>query len=81
MIAVRLEMEEWQRVLAILAQAPWSAANPLIMAIGEQLRVAAQAAPSPGEDRPGTPAAPNASIVNPPVNIDWSKVQKTQHPK
>lgn len=58
MIAVRLEMEEWQRVLAILAQAPWAAANPLIMAIGEQLRVAAQAAPSPdrakanGEDRP-----------------------------
>ena len=40
MIEVRMELDEWQRVLAILAQAPWSAANPLIMAIGEQLRKA-----------------------------------------
>ena len=38
MIAVQLEMEEWQRLLAIVAQAPWATANPLIMAIGEQLR-------------------------------------------
>jgi hypothetical protein len=36
---VRLELEEWQRVLAILAQAPWATANPLIMKIGEQLRM------------------------------------------
>lgn len=38
MIEIRLALEEWQRVLAVLAQAPWSTANPLIMAIGEQLR-------------------------------------------
>jgi hypothetical protein len=38
MIEVRLPIEQWQQVLAILAQAPWSAANPLIMGIGEQLR-------------------------------------------
>lgn len=38
MIEVRLDPEEWQRVLAILAQAPWSTANPLIMKIGSQLQ-------------------------------------------
>ena len=41
MIAVQLDLEEWQRVLAVLAQAPWSTANPLIMKIGEQLRASA----------------------------------------
>lgn len=43
MIGVRLPVEEWQRVLAILAQAPWATSNSLIMAIGEQLRVQAGA--------------------------------------
>lgn len=38
MIEVRLDMEEWQRVLGILAQAPWATANPLIMKIGGQLQ-------------------------------------------
>lgn len=38
MIEVKLDSDEWQRVLAILAQAPWAQANPLIMKIGEQLR-------------------------------------------
>jgi hypothetical protein len=38
MIKVQMSMEDWQRVLGILAQAPWATANPLIMAIGEQLR-------------------------------------------
>lgn len=37
-VAVRLSPEEWQRVLSVLSQAPWSTANPLIMKIGEQLR-------------------------------------------
>jgi hypothetical protein len=36
---VRLELDEWQRVLAVLSQAPWATANPLIMKIGEQLRM------------------------------------------
>jgi hypothetical protein len=36
---VRLELEEWQRVLGVLATAPWATANPLIMKIGEQLRM------------------------------------------
>jgi hypothetical protein len=41
---VEMDVEEWQRVLAILSQAPWSAANPLIMKIGEQLRQGAEMA-------------------------------------
>lgn len=40
MIEIKLPTDEWQRVLQILARAPWQEANPLIMAIGEQLRTA-----------------------------------------
>lgn len=40
MIAVQLSLEDWQRVLAVLAGAPWATVNPLIMSIGEQLRAA-----------------------------------------
>jgi hypothetical protein len=40
MIEVRLDMEEWQRVLGILAQAPWATANPLIMRVAAQLQEA-----------------------------------------
>jgi hypothetical protein len=36
---VKLEVEEWQRILQILATAAWRDANPLIMRIGEQLRM------------------------------------------
>jgi hypothetical protein len=43
MVEVRLDPQEWNQLLQILAQAPWNVANPLIMKIGEQLR--AQAAP------------------------------------
>jgi hypothetical protein len=39
MIEVKLPIEAWQQVLAIIARAPWAEANPLIMGIGEQLRV------------------------------------------
>jgi hypothetical protein len=53
MIKVQMGMEDWQRVLAILAQAPWSAANPLIMTIGEQLRAQQQ------KDDPGARPRPN----------------------
>jgi len=43
---VRLDLEEWQRVLGVLAQAPWAVAHPLIMKIGEQLRMQEPAAPT-----------------------------------
>lgn len=58
---IELDFEEWQRVLSILAQAQWAVANPLIMKIGEQLRVAGEMAAKRegavrpnGEDRPAT---------------------------
>lgn len=38
---IELEPDEWQRVLAVLAQAPWSTANPLIMKIGAQMQAQA----------------------------------------
>jgi hypothetical protein len=38
MSTVSLDAEEWQKVMAIIAQAPWNVANPLLMKIGEQLR-------------------------------------------
>jgi hypothetical protein len=59
MIEVRLDADEWQRVLQILATASWQAANPLIMKIGEQLRAHGEMAAKRegairpnGEDRP-----------------------------
>lgn len=39
MSMVSLDDEEWQRVLSIISQAPWNVANPLLMKIGEQLRM------------------------------------------
>ena len=53
MIEVRLTGEEWQRVLAVLAQGPWASVNPLIMSIGEQLRAQAP--------------RPNGPMAEPPV--------------
>jgi hypothetical protein len=38
MPTIQLDDEEWQRVLAIIATAPWNVANNLLMKIGEQLR-------------------------------------------
>jgi hypothetical protein len=49
MTEVRLDTQEWNQLLQILAQAPWSVANPLIMKIGEQLRAAQ---PQPGLANP-----------------------------
>jgi hypothetical protein len=55
MIKLELTLDECQRLLAIVATAPWSQANPLIMKIGEQMRmqeaaVAAQRARGNGVD-------------------------------
>ena len=55
---VRLDLEEWQRVLGVLAQAPWATANPLIMKIGEQLRMQ-EPAPARGNGA-AVEAAPDA---------------------
>lgn len=61
MLVMRIELaeDEWQRVLAVLAQAPWSTANPLIMKIGAQMQAYGEMAAKRegairpnGEDRP-----------------------------
>lgn len=36
---VELNYQEWQQVLGLLSEGPWRIANPLLMKIGEQLRV------------------------------------------
>jgi hypothetical protein len=48
MTEVRLDPQEWNQLLQILAQAPWNVANPLIMKIGEQLRAQQQGPLAPG---------------------------------
>lgn len=45
-MTVDLDQPEWNNLLAILSQAPWNVANPLIMKIGEQLRAQAQGRPN-----------------------------------
>jgi hypothetical protein len=55
LIEIKLSLEQWQQVLAILAQAPWATANPLIMTIGQQLQAQAAIAETrkpDGEDQP-----------------------------
>ena len=38
MPSVELTDNQWGQLMNILADAPWKVANPLLMAIGEQLR-------------------------------------------
>jgi hypothetical protein len=38
MLNVRLQEAEWNQVISIIAQAPWSVANPLLNAITRQLQ-------------------------------------------
>jgi hypothetical protein len=38
MPSVELDDQEWQQVINLIAQAPWTVANPLLMKIGNQLR-------------------------------------------
>jgi hypothetical protein len=56
MIQISLELEEWQRVLAVLSQGQWAQVNALMMKIGEQLR-----AQSSGERRRGNGADAEAA--------------------
>lgn len=49
---VSLEQDDWNRVLACLSEIPWKIANPLIMAIGEQLRAQGQRPNGAGDVAP-----------------------------
>lgn len=67
-VAVYLPMEDWNKVLAVLAQAPWNVVNPLIMAMGEQLRSSQAAAAGPGLHNDGVmnqAGRPNEADPNP----------------
>lgn len=47
MPSVDLSDQEWNSVMAIIGEAPWKVAHPLLMRIGQQLRAQQQPAPSP----------------------------------
>jgi hypothetical protein len=36
---VNLTDQEWGQVMGLLSEAPWKIANPLLMKVGEQLRM------------------------------------------
>lgn len=50
MPTVNLEDQEWAQLMALIANAPWRDANPLLMKIGAQLRE--QARPSGVQSAP-----------------------------
>lgn len=52
MPVVELDENEWQQVLGIVGDAPWRIANPLLMKIGNQLRVQALALQSGAQPAP-----------------------------
>ena len=45
--SVSLDDEDWNKVMAIIATASWTVANPLLMKIGEQLRAQKDGAGQP----------------------------------
>lgn len=51
MSTVDLSDAEWGELMAIVSEAPWRRANPLLMKIGEQLRQQHQAPPPGGGAR------------------------------
>ena len=56
MPVVDLDETEWQNVLAILATAPWNQANPLLMKIGQQLRIQQVSRTNSLAEAPSNPA-------------------------
>lgn len=50
MIEIKLSIEDWQKVLAVLAQAPWQSVNSVIMSIGQQMQAQAQRPNGPDPD-------------------------------
>lgn len=53
MPTVELNEQDWQQVMAVLGDAPWKIAHPLLMKIGGQLQ--RQAAPIPAGAGPPQP--------------------------
>lgn len=45
MATVELDEREWNQIMTMLSNAPWNIANPLLMRIGQQLRMQADTPP------------------------------------
>jgi uncharacterized protein YndB with AHSA1/START domain len=61
MLNVRLQETEWNQLISIIAQAPWSVANPLLTAITRQLQE--QKTPARTNADGGTAAAEDAAVA------------------
>jgi hypothetical protein len=59
-LAVTLEAQQWNNVMAALVKAPYELAAPLIQAISTQLQQQTEKQPQPGNgaDRPTPPMLP-----------------------
>lgn len=68
MLAVTLDANEWGQVMAILSTAPWRDANPLLMKIGEQLRLQQQ-------PNPPTPPVPQEQSKRDNATLDGGGLQ------
>ena len=63
MPSVNLSDADWGQVMAIIGEAPWKIAHPLMMKIGEQLRQQAQQ-PVPPTPPPGIRLDSNGKEVS-----------------
>lgn len=60
---VDLDQPEWNQLLAILAQAPWATANPIIMKIGAQLQAAGHQAARQGRGNGADPGGEDPPVA------------------
>ena len=51
-IAVRLNVDTWNIVLSLIAKGPWEIANPVILAVQQQLRATLAPLPADHDRRP-----------------------------
>jgi len=64
MVKVELEEREWQAVINVLSTGPWRDVHPLLMKIGEQVRMQTNTATVPGaEIESANDKRPNAGGV------------------
>ena len=68
MSTVELNDNEWGQVMSIIGDAPWKQANPLLMKIGEQLRLQQQ-------PNPPTPPVPQEQSKRDNATLDGGGLQ------
>ena len=59
---VELDDNEWSLVMGIIATAPWRDANPLLMKIGNQLRIQQEVTPINKQTNSGETPIPSAQV-------------------